>query len=165
MVLGIVEGDLYLSDGACVRAGDSEKVEVRGTVQYVGDCTFKCSLSAGLIRGRRGDLTVDGDLSVERSIRIHDGGLEVSGDLSAKNIEVDRAVLVGKNLSVESIEVGGKIKVEGDTKGGKIEVGGSFEAQGDVEAEQIEAGGTVKIDGRIKAVSYTHLTLPTTPYV
>jgi len=42
------------------------------------------------VRGRYGDLVVQGDLSVEKSIKIYEGSLEVEGNLTAGDVEVDK---------------------------------------------------------------------------
>ena len=67
-----------------------KKVEVSGIVQFEGAVTFNCSLSADSVRGRYGDLVVQGDLSVEKSIKIYEGSLEVEGNLTAGDVEVDK---------------------------------------------------------------------------
>ena len=146
-VLDKVDGDLYVAEGATVRAKDSRKVEVSGAVQFEGDCAFACSLSTNSVKGRGGDMSVEGDLSVERTVRIRDGGLDIGGSFSAREVEVDKRASVGKDLSAEKFDVGGKARVGGNTKAREIDVGGSFEAHGDVEAEKIEAGGSITIQG------------------
>ena len=131
MTLGTVEGDLYLSEGATVKAeGLAEKVSVSGLVRCDGDCTFECGLTADSLRGKRGTVTVRGDLSITRSIRIDRGHLVVEGDVSADTIEVDRSASVGKNLTAKNVQVGGKLKVEGNTKAEEQMWGGPFNLVG-----------------------------------
>ncbi|HIE18349.1 TPA: polymer-forming cytoskeletal protein [Candidatus Bathyarchaeota archaeon] len=147
-----VEGNLYVADGVTVRAKRSDTVTVLGTIRYEGDCSFECNLKADSIKGRHGTIAVKGNLTVMKKIEIHRGSLEVEGNLSARDIEVDKKVMVKENLEVENIVVGGKIIVSGNTKAVKIEAGGTLEVHGDLTAEKIDVGGSAKIEGATRAL-------------
>jgi len=142
-----VDGDLVLAEGARVKARDGRRVEVGGSIQFEGNCVFECSLAANSVRGEDGELVVEGDLSVVKTIRIQEGSLEVGGNLTAETIEVDKEVSVGKNFTALDVEVGGKLEVGGNAKAAEIEVGGDFEAGRNAEAKKLEVGGTAQIEG------------------
>lgn len=148
-----VEGDLYVSENSTVKAKDGREVTVTGTVHCEGDCTFDCSVSAFLLRGRDGEITVYGDLLVDKLVRVTDGSLIVEGNLSAVDVEVDKELNVRGNLTVEKVNVGGKLKIGGDAKARDVDVGGAFEAYGKVETEKMDVGGTFRGKGLVKADS------------
>ena len=146
-----VEGDLSV-DGGVVRASKPGGIiRVSGYTDCRDDCTFESSLATFELRGRDGDILVEGDLSVQDSVKIRRGRLEVSGDLTSKKMEVDRSVSVGGNMDVERARVGGTLRVRGTSKAVHVDVGGSFKTESDAEVEEIDVGGSVQIEGSTKS--------------
>jgi len=151
--LGIVEGDLVIGEEATVKGeGMPPRINVTGTVRCRGNCTLDCSLSAENMVGK-GDITVNGDLEVGGYVSIRTWGfgkssLNVLGSMSAKKVEVEAHLSVGKDFETEHVDVGGRILVKGKTKAQNIDVGGSFTGIGDVEAKLIDVGGSVTIESQ-----------------
>jgi len=79
-----VEGDLYVSKNATVKAKDSQ-IMVSGAIRCEGDC----------------EIAVTGNLSIERSIIVDDGSLNVDGSLTAREVEVDKKLNVGMRPNSE----------------------------------------------------------------
>jgi len=123
-----------VAENSTVKAKDKRFITIAGAIHCEGDCTFDCSVSALSLRGRDGEIIVNGDLLINKSVRVTaDGSLRVEGNLSAMEIEVDKELYVGRNLTAEKVDVGGKLGVGGDAKAEDIDVGGKFEADGKVE--------------------------------
>ena len=152
VTLGFIDGDLHVGGDSTIKAEEGlRSTTVSGIVRCEGECFFNCGLIAESLDGHDGDITVEGDLSVNK-VRVRKGGLHVIGNLSAKTLDVDRKVTVEKNLNVERVRVGGSLEVRGDTKALDVEVGGSYKASGNVEMETINVGGTVDIGGAVKGL-------------
>lgn len=157
--LRVVEGDLTIGDQAVIKGqGTPPKVTVSGTVRCRGSCTFESSLEAQNLEGE-GNIIVKGDLTIKERVEIGNGGfgvfheraaLHVEGKMTARTVDVDNEVTVGKDLEAESVEVGGRLEVTGNTKAKSIDVGGSFTSAGEVEAETIDVGGSVAIESPVK---------------
>ncbi|HDO41394.1 MAG TPA: hypothetical protein ENH03_00640, partial [Candidatus Bathyarchaeota archaeon] len=147
-----VEGDLHVSKNATVKAKDSQ-IMVSGAIRCEGDCTFDCSVSALSLRGRNCEIAVTGDLSIERSIIVDDGSLNVDGSLTAREVEVDRKLNVGRDLTANNIRVGRTLKIGGNTKAENVNVGGKFEAQGNVNIKDLDVGGKAEVNGSITGSS------------
>jgi cytoskeletal protein CcmA (bactofilin family) len=149
--LGQVDGNLVLHDTK-VRSSEPRRViRVTGITDCSGDCSFESSLATSELRGKGGDITVDGDLNVDGNIRIMRGELEVIGDLTSNKMEVDRRAFVYGNMTVESAKVGGSLRVKGKSKATQVDVGDTFKAESDVEVDEIDVGGTVKVRGFTKS--------------
>jgi cytoskeletal protein CcmA (bactofilin family) len=149
-----IEGDLHVAENSTVKAKDKRFITIAGAIHCEGDCTFDCSVSALSLRGRDGEIIVNGDLLINKSVRVTaDGSLRVEGNLSAMEIEVDKELYVGRNLTAEKVDVGGKLGVGGDAKAEDIDVGGKFEADGKVETEKMDVGGSFRGKGTVKAGS------------
>lgn len=149
VTLSSVEGDLEVGRRAVVKGeGSPPAVAVSGTVYAEGDCVFDCSLSAENLDGED-DITINGSLEVRNRVKIEDGRLVVSGDMSAKRVDVDKSLRVEKDFEFDDVDVGGRLEVRGSTTGVKINVGGAFDASGEVETESIDVGGSVRIRSKV----------------
>ncbi len=145
VTLNVVEGDLEVGRRAVVKGeGVPPKVRVSGTVYVEGDCIFECSLYAENLDGED-DVTVYGDLEVGSRVSIEDGRLVVSGNMTAKRVDVDRSLRVRKDFKVGEVDVGGSLEVDGATTARRIDVCGAFKAEGEVKAESMDVGGSVRI--------------------
>jgi len=102
-----VEGNLIVDDAVVRAEQPGETIKVSGATECRDDCVFESGLTTSELRGRDGDILVDGDLTVENLIKIKRGELEVRGNLTSKKIEVDRRVEVTGDLDVEQGRVGG----------------------------------------------------------
>ena len=78
-----VEGDLSVDEGVVRASKPGGGIRVSGYTECRDDCTFESSLVTSELRGRDGDILVEGDLSVQDSIKIKRGRLEVSGNLTS----------------------------------------------------------------------------------
>jgi cytoskeletal protein CcmA (bactofilin family) len=162
--IDVVEGDLLVGDGATVKAKSGERVVVKGKVEFEGDSDVLSSLEARDLRGKRCRVNISGDLIVSGSIYIEDGDLVTEGQLVAKDVDVDRRVVVRGNLKCEMLSVGGSLEVGGDVeavdlsvggsvtthgslKGSVLKVGGSFDVDGIAELERLEVGGRARVGG------------------
>jgi cytoskeletal protein CcmA (bactofilin family) len=149
ITLGFVDGDLAVGRGATIKGeGVPPKVNVSGTIECRGDCTFECDVLARDFEGERGDVVVQGDFEVKGDVEIRRGRLYVEGMLNAKDVDVDRSLRVGKDLEAEDVDVGGSLEVKGNTKTKTIDVGGRFIGVGEVKAEDIDVGGSVTIESK-----------------
>ena len=149
LTLGSVEGNLILGRGATIRGeGVPPKLSVSETVRCEENCTFECDLSAENLEGE-GDVLIHGDLEVKDRVKIRDGCLNVTGGMSAKRVDVDKSLVIGKNLKVEDIDVGGSLEVKGNTQAQGIDVGGRFTGIGEVKAKNIDVGGSVNIESKV----------------
>ena len=146
-----VDGNLSVDEGVVRSSKPGGSIRVSGYTDCRDDCTFETSLATSEFRGRDGDILVEGNLSVQDSIKIKRGRLEVSGDLTSKKMEVDRSVSIGGDMEVERARVGGTLRVRGKSKATHVDVGGSFKTESDAEVEEIDVGGSVQIDGATKS--------------
>jgi len=158
--LHIVEGDLKVGKNALVRgSGTPPIVTVSGSVQCQGDCLFECSLVAQNLLAD-GYVVVKGDLEVKERVKIGNGigfgwvhgkaMLNVEGKMTARTVDIDNRLSVGKDFEAETVDVGGRLEVKGKTAAQLIDVGGSFSATGEVEAQTIDVGGSVRIESKVK---------------
>ena len=148
-----VEGDLIVDSGTVRAIKPGFMVKVTGVTDCNDDCIFESSLSTTELRGKGGDVTVEGDLEVEKSIKINRGSLEVFRNLKAEKLDVDRSTRVSGEMLVEDIRVGGTVRVKGVAKAYQLDVGGSFRAESDTEIDEIDVGGSVNVDGKTKSKS------------
>lgn len=163
--IGIVEEDLFIGRNSTIKAKTGETVVVKGDVEFEGDCNILSSLHAYSLRLENGGrINVEGDLIVEKSVKLEDGELLVSGRLEAEDVDVGKVVRVGRGLKCleisvggvlesggdvdsEKIGVGGKVSVQGNLKGNNLSVGGTLTVKGLTELEKLDVGGVAKING------------------
>ncbi len=143
--LGSVAGDLRVERGATVEAKDA-KILVTGRVVCEGDASFKGSLTADRLEASLGRVLVEGSLNVADTVRMDDAGLELSGNGSARAVNIDRDLKVGRNFRAETVEVGGRFIVGGQTIARSINIGGGFECKDRVEIGKALVAGSVSID-------------------
>lgn len=157
--LHVVEGDLEVGKHAVVKGtGIPPKVSVSGSVHCRDDCLFECSLMAENLFGD-GYVVIRGDLEVKELVKIGNGFgfgwahgkamLNVEGKMTAKMVDVENKLAVGKDFEAENVDVGGRLEVKGNTKAQRIDVGGSFSAMGEVEAQTIDVGGSANIESKV----------------
>ncbi len=163
--IDVVEEDLFVGKQSTIKAKTGELIVVKGNVEFEGDCNILSSLHAySLSLENGGKINVQGDLIVEKSIRLEGGELRVSGRLEAEDVDVGKVVKAGKglkcrsigvggflesggDLDAENISVGGTISVQGNVKGNKLGVGGTLTVKGLTELEKLDVGGVAKISG------------------
>lgn len=148
-----VEGNLIIDDATVKSEQPGEVIQVSGITDCREDCYIEAGLTTSELRGRGGDVVVDGDLNAENSIKIKRGRLEVRGNLTTKKMEVDRRVEVSEDMSIDSARVGGSLNVRGNSKATRVDVGGSFRADSDAEVDEIDVGGSVSVGGATKSDS------------
>lgn len=149
VTLDIVDGDLVIGRNALVKGmGTPPKLKVSSTVYCEGDNVLECDLSAENLEAD-GNLAIRGDLTVENKVEIEDGCLEIYGNMSAKHIDIDKALFVNKDLVSEEIDIGGSLRVDGAVKAECIDVGGSFKARGEVNTSKIDVGGSLSIESKV----------------
>ena len=120
-----VDGDLRIEDATVKSDSPDNTVHVEGSTLCYDDCTFNCNLRTRSLEGRRGKIFVEGDLTVEHSVKIRMGELYVRGNMSTERMEVGRRVEVAGDLNSKRVDVGGALKVEGCVKSTDLRVGGS----------------------------------------
>ncbi|MEM2088530.1 MAG: hypothetical protein QXO47_00470 [Thermoproteota archaeon] len=163
--IDVLEEDLLVGSNSTIKAKTGETVIVKGIVEFEGNCNILSSLHAyGLRLENRGRINVEGDLIVEKSVKLEDGELLVSGRLEAEEVDVGKVVRVGRGLKCleisvggvlesggdvdsEKIGVGGKVSVQGNLKGNNLSVGGTLTVKGLTELEKLDVGGVAKING------------------
>jgi len=147
--LGKVEGNLRVDKYAIIEGeGTPPELKVSGDIICNKNCVFNCNVSSRSFLGK-GDVEVKGNLRAENSIRIERGSLRVDGTLEAREVDVDKQLVVSGNLDVEdSVDIGGYLRVDGQTKARSIDVGGSFKSGKEVEAEEIDIGGSFRAEGK-----------------
>jgi len=146
--IDVVEEGLFVGRHATLKAKTGETIIVKGDVEFEGDCNILSSLHANnLGLEGKGRIHVNGDLIVEKSVRLEDGELVVSGRLEAEDVDVGKAVNVGKGLKCRNIDVGGVLKSEGDVDAENISVGGTVSVQGAVRGGKLDVGGTLTVKG------------------
>lgn len=155
-----VDEDLEVGKGARIKTFD-DKLVVKGSIILAGGATFDCNVEALNVEGE-GNITVRGSLKVLERLTVKEGGVRVSRDLEAIDIDVDRFVEVDGSLRSSTVDVGGSLKVRGradvemvnvggavtfsgDSKAGRISVGGSLLVKGRIDCEKINVGGTVTL--------------------
>ena len=151
--VGRVEGNLLVEDATIKAEEPGGVIQVSGITECRDDCYFESSLTTSELRGRGGDIVVEGELNAEDSIKIKRGRLKVRGNLTTKKMEVDRSVEVSGDMAVDLARVGGSIKVRGNSKASRVDVGGSFKTESDAEVDEIDVGGSVGVGGATKSVS------------
>ena len=107
-----IDNNVEVGDGATLVAKD-EEIYIAGTITSKGSFSVVGNLTAISIRCKRGSLTVEGDLSVKKHIRI-DKRLSVEGALLSPEIAVGGVLEVEGDLQSDEIKVGGTLKVEGN---------------------------------------------------
>lgn len=148
ITLDVVDGDLELDRQATVKgSGVPPKVKVCGTVHCSGDTIFDGDLSAENLEAES-TVVIHGDLEILNTVEVEDGRLEVHGNVSAKHVDVDDAIYVGKDLTVHEIEVGGSLTVNGNVNAEEVEVGGAFRAK-EIAAKNVEVGGSLLAESQV----------------
>lgn len=146
--IDVVEEDLLVGESSTIKAKTGEKIIVKGSVEFEGDCNILSSLYAdSLILENKGRIIVQGNLIVEKHVKLEDGELMVSGRLEAEDIDVGKAVKVCKGLKCRNIDVGGVFESEGDVDAENIDVGGTISIGGGVKGNRLDVGGTLTIRG------------------
>jgi predicted acyltransferase (DUF342 family) len=160
-----IEENLFVGRHSTIKAKTGETIFVKGDVEFEGDCNVLSSLHANNFNLKNeGRIRVNGNLTVEKSIRFEDGELVVSGRLEAEDVDVGKMVKVdkglkcrnigvggilevGEDVDAENISVGGTVSVQGNVTGKKLGVGGTLNVKGSTELEKLDVGGVAKING------------------
>jgi len=146
--IDVVEEDLFVGAHSTIKAKTGEAIIVKGNVEFEGDCNILSSLHAySLNLENGGNINVQGDLIVERAVRLEDGELRVSGRLEAEDVDVGKVVKVGNGLKCKSISVGGVLESGGDVDAENISVGGTMSVQGNAKGSKLGVGGTLTVKG------------------
>jgi predicted acyltransferase (DUF342 family) len=146
--IDVLEEDLFVGAYSTIKAKTGEAIIVKGNVEFERDCNILSSLRAYSISLENGGkINVQGDLIVEKSVRLEDGELLVSGRLEAEDVDVGKLVKAGNGLKCRSISVGGGLESGGDVDAENISVGGTMSVQGNVKGSRLGVGGTLTVKG------------------
>src|SRR5487761_550051 len=120
-------------------------LRLRGTPSSKSQKTF---------RSDEGSITISGSIQCEDLEITRNAELEVSKDVHAEEVEVDRILRVGGTIEAHDIEVGGKFETT-NVRAVSVIVGGVFNAKGDVTVREIEVGGKLEIGGKINSENFS----------
>jgi cytoskeletal protein CcmA (bactofilin family) len=149
--LSTLDEDLEISDDVTINCtGEGSTLVVNGDIECVGRASFNGSVKCQDFEGNHGFIKIDGSLECTDLEIKHDAELEVSNDIRAEDVEVDRVLRVGQTIVAREIEVGGTFETT-NVKADSVSVGGVFEAKGEVTVEKIEVGGKLEIGGKINS--------------
>jgi len=153
--LGNVEGDVEIRNCRTLVPEEGESIVITGTLFIVDELEIHGSLQCGRLESKsRDQITVNGNLIVEKAASIPRGSLAVYGDAKARDIEVGASFLVEGNLDCVSAKAGASIKVTGDAKAQRLTGGASVKIEGNVDVERVSGGGSVGIYGKIQAEEF-----------
>ena len=113
------------------------------------------------------NLTVTGTLTLGSGAELAEAELEMLDGITAGTVAASKAVVVDSNKDIGSFR---NITLTGELDAATLDISGDADIDGTLEADAITIGGvtlaeTIADTVGAMAVSYTHLTLPTTPYV
>lgn len=141
--LGTLEGDLQVHHGARIEVDG--RLIVPGTARFEGSSQVNGSLECRSLEAEDGTVEIRGDLTVQESVRAHDGGLEVTGAFRAARVDVDKRLRIGGPAVAEEFEVGGVFEGGSTLDAPKVSVGGKLRLAGKLTGRELEAGGSVDI--------------------
>ena len=134
--LGNVDGDVEIRNCRSLEAEEGGQITISGTLYIVDELEINSSLQCGRLESKsRDQITVHGNLTVEKSATIPRGSLVVYGDAKARDFEVGASFKVDGNLECVSAKAGASIKVTGDAKAQRLTGGASVKIEGNVDVE------------------------------
>ena len=153
--LGKVDGDVEIRNCRTLAPAEGDTIIITGTLQIIDELDIDGSLQCGKLESKsRDQITVGGNLTIEKSADIPRGSLVVRGDANAREIRVGGSFKVEGNLECVAAKAGGSIKVMGDAKAQRLTGGGSVKIDGNVDVERVSGGGSVGIYGKIQAEEF-----------
>ncbi len=165
IVIGELHEDLMLFRSVNVKAEDGQKIIVHGRIYAEEDVTFDCSVEAErldtprkakihrLMKETSLEVEINGDLTINKYVKIRDGCLTVYGNASARIIDVGGKTVVKGTVKAQEINIGGKAIIGGDVETEDLDVSGSLKVKGKVQAENIDTGGSFKVSKTVHCKS------------